>query len=366
MRLLTFILTIIVGLLYRVSIRGRILKRNNFAEDETSLSFLEKVSVIIPARNEERNIRKILERLLVQNVPLHEIIVVNDNSTDRTAEIVKDYSLRFGNVKLVSLEDEPPSGWVGKSWAIWNGVQNSTGEVLIFFDADVEPERNAVQILLTLHSLNGGLISVWPYQRFERFYEHLGMVANFMAIYASNNFEFLKMKPSGAFGPVIVTSRHDYEKTGGHKTIKDSVLEDFKLGRLYIKHGISVKNYLGGDAIKFRMYPGGLKQLFEGFTKNMSAGAITGGVFSFLIAFLWMAGMYSSVVYLFSVKELWKYLAFASLVYILSKPTGDYRWYDAMFYPLHFSFFFIVFMTSIYKTLFVRKVKWRGREVSVR
>lgn len=199
-KLFTFILTIIVDALYRISIKERVLTRDNFAADKIGPFFPETVSVIIPARNEERNIGKILESLVVQNVQLHEIMVVNDNSTDRTTEIVKDYSLRFENVKLVSLEDEPPSGWVDKSWAIWNGVQNSTREVLIFFDADVEPERNAVQILLSLHSLQGGLISVWPYQRFEKFYEHLGMVSNLMAIYASNNFEFLKMKPSGAFG----------------------------------------------------------------------------------------------------------------------------------------------------------------------
>ncbi|ODN29962.1 glycosyl transferase [Fervidobacterium thailandense] len=349
-----------------MSIKGRILKQNNSAEDTNATSFSEKVSVIIPARNEERNIAKILSSLVVQSVQLHEIIVVNDNSTDNTAEIVKDYSLRFKNVKLINLKDEPPSGWVGKSWAIWNGVQGSTGDVLIFFDADVEPGIDAVQVLLTLRSLNGGLISVWPYQRFEKVYEHLGMVSNFMAIYASNNFEFLKMKPSGAFGPVIVTSRQDYERTGGHEAIKDSVLEDIKLGRLYLKHGIPVKNYLGGDIIKFRMYPEGLKQLFEGFTKNMSAGAITGGLFTFLIAFLWMAGMYSSVVYLFNVEGLWKYFVLAVIVYILSKPTGDYRWYDAIFYPIHFFFFLIVFLASLYKTLFIRRVKWRGREVSVK
>lgn len=95
-------------------------------------------------------------------------------------------------------------------------------------DADVEPEEGAIEVLVEIHKKHPGLISVWPYQRFERFYEHLNLVFNLMIVCASNMLGFPSKRPKGAFGPVILTSRRDYMKTGGHAAIKDSVLEDHK------------------------------------------------------------------------------------------------------------------------------------------
>uniref|UniRef100_A0A7C5U4B9 Glycosyltransferase n=1 Tax=Fervidobacterium nodosum TaxID=2424 RepID=A0A7C5U4B9_9BACT len=322
-----------------------------------------KVSVIIPARNEERNIGKILSFLSQQSIPIYEIIVVDDNSWDKTYEIASS----FKNVKVVRLTTEPPKGWVGKSWAIWNGYLSSSGDLLVFMDADVEPSYHAIESLVTQYEKYGGLISVWPYQRFERFYEHLSLTFNFLVVYASNMLGFPSKKPSGVFGPVILTSRKDYEYTGGHEAVRDSVLEDIKLGKLYVNKGIRVTNFIGNGIIKFRMYPEGFKQLFEGFSKNMSSGAISGGFINFLLAFVWIAGFYSSFSnFTFPIWYiLLRHLVFSTLVYILSKSIGGYKWYDALLYPVHFSFFLIVFFYSLYRTVVVRKVTWRGREIDV-
>lgn len=322
-----------------------------------------KISVIIPARNEEKNIGKILSLLKDQSVPIDEIIVVDDNSWDKTYEIASS----FDGVKVIRLTTEPPKGWVGKSWAIWNGYLSSSGDLLVFMDADVEPTPYAIESLIVQYEKHDGLISVWPYQRFERFYEHLNLTFNFLVVYASNMLGFPFKKPSGVFGPVILTSRKDYEYIGGHKAIRDSVLEDIKLGKLYIDKGIRVTNFIGNGIIKFRMYPEGFRQLFEGFSKNMSFGATSGGVINFILAFVWIAGFYSSFSnFTFQAWYIFlRHLMFSTLVYVMSKQLGDYKWYDALLYPLHFSFFLVVFFYSLYKTIIVRKVTWRGREINV-
>ncbi|QIV79285.1 glycosyltransferase [Fervidobacterium pennivorans] len=319
------------------------------------------VSVIIPARNEEKNLSKLLPLLLDQSVRPYEIIIVDDNSTDNTSVVASS----FPNVCVVKLTTEPPKGWIGKSWAIWNGYLNSHGDYLLFLDADVEPSNVFIESLVKIHKKYGGLLSIWPYQRLEKFYEHFTLPFNLMIVYASNNLGFPNKKPSGAFGPVIFTSKKDYQLIGGHEAIKDSVLEDIKLGRLYSEHGLNVSNFLGNHTVKFRMYPLGLKQLFEGFSKNMSSGAITGGWFSFILAILWMFGIYSSMTSIFTFGGILRYFVTSIVLYIMAKPTGEYTFYDALLYPMYYAFFLIVFFNSLYLTIFKKEVYWKGRKIDV-
>ncbi|MGJ8454109.1 glycosyltransferase [Pseudothermotoga sp. U03pept] len=318
------------------------------------------VSVIIPARNEEVNLSKLLALLKTQSYSNMEIIVVNDNSTDRTREFV----LQHEGVRLIDLLDEPPKGWVGKSWACWNGYKSSKGQILIFMDADVEPDQNAIQTLVSLYHVKGGLLAVWPHQRFERFYEHLTLPFNLIVIASIGSFFIFNRRPIGAYGPVIVTSRENYERTKGHSAVRDGVLEDIKLGRLFLKHGLKVNNFLGGKVVRFRMYPLGIKQMFEGFTKNMSLGARSSGVHFFLL-FFWIAGLYSAAVNLFNLKMFFYYFLFALQLFVVGRRTGDYTLLDTVFYPISYGFFLFVFFSSLFKAIFLRKVTWKGRKIDV-
>ena len=328
------------------------------------------ISVIIPARNEEHNIRKVLGTLEAQTYKPKEIIVVNDNSTDKTELIAVSYK----NISVVSLEKDPPPGWIGKPWACWNGYLKSTGDLLLFLDADVELSPKALESLLTEYISNGGMISVWPYQRFERFYEHFTLPFNLIAVSSTNSFSINKRNnpinkrnnPTGAFGPVILTSRKDYEELGGHQSVKDEVVEDLKLGKIYLEKGKNVTNFLGGEIIKFRMYPNGIRQLFEGLTKNMVSGAIHTGIINFLLIFLWFTGIYSSFISPQSrLSHLTYYLLFVFQIYKLIRKTGDYNFLDALIYPAHFSFFLFIFLTSLVKTKIFKSVIWKGRRIDV-
>jgi 4,4'-diaponeurosporenoate glycosyltransferase len=321
------------------------------------------LSVIIPAMNEEHNIGKILNTLKTQNYKPYEIIVVNDNSTDKTVSVVSS----FTDIDTISLKKEPPKGWIGKPWSCWNGYLKSTGDLLLFLDADVELSKEALESLVTEYIKHGGLISVWPYQRFEKFYEHLIMPFNLIAISSINSFSlFQKTHPIGVFGPVILTSRSDYEKTSGHFAVKSQVVEDLKIGKIFLEKGIGVTNILGGEIIKFRMYPKGLKQLFEGLSKNMAFGAIQIGMINFLVLGLWFGGIYSSFFYCLSNAEyLIYYPLFALQIYMLIRKTGNYSFWDVVFYPLHFLFFLMVFLSSIFKKFILRSVTWKGRKINV-
>jgi len=320
-------------------------------------------SVIIPAMNEEQNIRKILSTLKNQDIKPYEIIVVNDHSTDKTESVVS----LFKDIRTVSLKKDPPNGCIGKPWSCWNGYLKSTGSLLLFLDADVELSREALESLFTEYIKHGGLISVWPYQRFKKPYEHLIMPFNLIAISSINSFSiFPKSNPTGVFGPVILTSRSDYEKTGGHLKVKNQIIEDLKIGKIYFEKRISVTNLLGGEIIKFRMYPKGIKQLFEGMTKNIASGAIQIGMLNFLIICLWFGGIYSSFYYgLYKSVYFIYYPLYALQIYMLIKKTGDYSVWDVLFYPLHFLFFLFVFLSSVFKKFILRSVTWKGRRINV-
>ncbi|KAF2956717.1 glycosyl transferase [Marinitoga sp. 38H-ov] len=319
----------------------------------------QKISIIIPARNEEKNIAKILYSIINQCYKPYEIIVVDDSSTDKTHEIVKNFIDKGFEVKLIRLNSDPPKGWNGKSWAIWNGYLNSKGDYLLFLDADVELNKNALEILINYYMKTNGLISVWPYQKLEKFYEHLIFLFNIIIVHGSNMIR--SNKPSGAFGPVILTSRKNYELTRGHEAIKDSVLEDIKLGQLYVKNNINVSNYLGNNIIKFRMYPNGLSQLFEGFTKNISSGSISGGFINLIIALLWIF----SIFHLFFTFNILYYFTIVFLLFFISKDLGDFKWYDYLIFPVHLIFFAITFFYSLYRKIFVHTVTWKGRNIDV-
>lgn len=352
--MLFYVAFLIISLYFLLNKNNALLKSNK------KLGSNYKISVIIPARNEEKNIEKILNSIRNQTLKVHEIIVVDDASEDNTAKVVE----KFQEVKLIQLEDSPKQGWNGKSWAIWNGYLNSSGELLLFVDADVELEREAIETLVEKFNKYKGLISVWPYQRFEKFHEHFTLVFNLVIIYMSNLIGTFSKKPKGAFGPVILTSRKDYEYVGGHKAIRDSVLDDIKLGKLYSKSNINVKNFLGGRYIKFRMYPQNLRQLYEGFSKNMASGSISGGFFNLIIAILWTFGIFSAL-FTFDRYFVYRYFSVVVFLYLLSKNLGDYKWYDYIFFPIHLLFFTVTFFNSLYRKLFLHSVVWKGRKINV-
>ena len=327
-----------------------------------------KVSLIIPARNEEKNIGKLLESISKQKTVPHEVIVVDDNSSDGTAEIASDY-----NVKLVRLESDPPTGWIGKSWACWNGYLNSAGETLVFLDADVELPPEALGTIIDLQELKGGLVSVQPYHRMERFYESFSLVFNLIVVASLGNFMAGERNAPGAFGPCMVCSRSDYSDVGGHETIRSNVLDDIELGRAFRKSGFLVSNTFGGELISFRMYPGGIGEVLKGWGKNFAKGAGSTPPLTLLLMILWITGGFSTFLRLpialgFQIQFIAfiiMYLAYAIQIYLYSRKIGSFSIGHALIFPVYFLFFFYTFIYSGLRTLLFRRVSWKGRDIDV-
>jgi len=215
------------------------------------------VSIIVPMRNEEHSIPTLLKSLQGQLGPVRKLIAVDDGSADNGAALAQQFGAIVVQVPAV------PQGWTGKSWACWTGAVQSSGELLLFLDADTFLEPGGLQRILAAYRNKAGLVTVQPFHVTVKAYEQLSAIFNIVSMAGVNAFTLLgdMLRPHGAFGPCMICSREDYFSTGGHAAVRNKVLEDLALAALFSRNGHSVSCYGGRGAINFRMYPQGLFQL---------------------------------------------------------------------------------------------------------
>lgn len=312
------------------------------------------LSVIIPARNEERNLPTLLRSLASQSVRPGEIVVVDDGSTDRTAEEAR----RLGATVVSS---EPlPDGWRGKAWACWQGAQVATGQLLLFVDADTWFEPDGLG-----HILNGradGVLSVGPYHAVRKPYEQLSAFFNLLMTAGTGAFTLFGGEPNGLFGQMMLTGRKDYWSVRGHEAVKGRILENFYLAEQFRDRGVSLRCVVGKGAFSFRMYPDGLGQLIEGWTKSFASGAAQTSRVLLLLIVMWIVGM---VLCPYVLTQGWAglamYLVYAAQLHLLLSRIGAFRWYTALFYPLPLVFYFVVFTLSVLGSR--TQVTWKGRTI---
>lgn len=345
---------------------GFVLYRNNALPSGTAHGLPpRKVSVVIPARNEELNLPHLLESLRRQTLQPYEIIVVDDCSEDRTRPIAESFGV------TVVAGTTPPPGWTGKNWAVWNGYNRSTGDVLVFLDADIRLAPEALASLLQARERAQGVLSVVPYHRTFKLYEKLAMITNVLGVFAFTS-PFERTNPrKGLYGACIVTSREHYEAVNGHSSIKSEVLDDLFLGSQYMSAGIPVSNYLGRGLVSFRMYPGGLRSELEGFSKSAVLSTSTLRAGTIVPTALWVIGLLLSGGSLFVLPFARDgLLAIGYVVYMLQlayfiRSVGKF---GVLIPVLHVasSIFFIVMMAySAYQVVVLRRVAWKGRHIEV-
>lgn len=326
-------------------------------------------TVIIPARNEESSLPHLLASLRHQTVRPGEILVVDDQSNDRTAAIAR------AEPGVSVIEGRPVlAGWTGKAWACHQAVGLARGSTLVFVDSDVVLERRALEAILGEHRERGGLVSVQPYHRMLRAYERLSALFNligFMGIGSASPGRDAVSR--GAFGPILVTGRTDYDLAGGHEAVRGEIVEDIALARRYTDVGAPVHAFGGGRLARFRMYPGGLGQLIEGWSKNIATGASTVRPARLFLIGFWLTCVLLSVQSLieavagdssmgwFQVAVC--YLLFAGQIGAMLRQVGNFGPITALAYPGPVGIFLVVFVRSTYLTLVRRRVTWRGRAI---
>jgi 4,4'-diaponeurosporenoate glycosyltransferase len=307
------------------------------------------VSVIIPARNEEHNLPTLLRSLASQSLKPQEILVVDDGSTDRTAEVAR----QLGATVMAS---QPlPDGWRGKTWACHQGAQAARGELLLFLDADTWFEPDGLG--KTVSAYEGGAFSIGPYHAVRKAYEQLSLFFNLNMTLAT--------VPHGLFGQILLVDRESYRRVGGHETVQGRVLENSWLAARFHAAGLPVRSVTGKGLASFRMYPNGLRELIEGWTKGFASGAGQTPRVPLLVIVAWIAGlMLAPLGGLVSSDWLrWGvlYLLCGAQVGWFSRRVGAFRWSSALLYPLPLLFFFGVFAWSVARS--GRRVSWKGREI---
>ncbi len=324
-----------------------------------------RLSVVIPARNEAANLPHLLESLRSQTLRPEEIVVVDDGSEDGTGEI----AARYGT-KVVRL-DNLPRGWTGKNWALWNGFRHTTGDLLVFLDADVRLAPRALEALVAARERTGGVISVVPYHVAPRFREKLALVFNLLGIFAfMSPFEANNAR-KGLYGSCIVTAREDYERVNGHAGVRSEVLDDLTLGARYAAAGIPVANFLGYGLVSFRMYPGGLRSAIEGFAKSAALSTSILRRETLLLCALWAIGLFMSELFFF----LWHtplgwllaigYVLYALQLFRLARYAGTFGVLMPALHVLPAWFFAGVMLYSVYQTSLLGRVNWKGRQIRV-
>lgn len=358
-------------------------KRFTLKEPTGKIPNLPFVSVILPARNEELNIGKCLESVLIQNYPVFEVIVIDDQSEDRTRSIAKSYQASHPNLQVVvgkSLMD----GWLGKPWALWQGVQKAHVQSgwYLFLDADTRIAPDALSASVAYAEKEKlDMLCLFPHLECVGFWEKTvqPVMGFFMMLLGAmglvNDVRFKGY--SLAIGQFFLIRRKPYEEVGGHAAVKGDFVEDISLSKLFKKNGLGYRFVRGQDFLSTRMHKG-LDELVEGWSRlifpglNYNVPFWTVAVFCFFtmavmpyILFLWgaclqVAGAGDAKTQSVMILSLIIILISFPPIYLLRTKFNLHPEY-AFTFPVAAVVLLWIFIYSLYSYRIRKRVAWKSR-----
>lgn len=367
------------------------------------------ISVIVPARNEERNIRTCVEALLAQTYPNLEILVVDDRSTDATPRLLAQLQAEAGahgqgpgataaepaavapergsprpSARLRVIQGcELPPGWAGKPHALHQGFLQARGEWLCFVDADTRLHPAAIAVAYAAavrHSAD--LLSLFTRQRLESFWEWViqPIVLTALSVgFSPRRVNDPRYPDAIANGQFILIRRSVYQAVGGHAAIRDSIVEDKALAERVKGQGYRLLLVDGEAVAETRMYTS-LAEIWEGWTKNIYLGlrdrlsllllGAFGALLALSAAFLLPFWPIAGLIWAWKSATPWSWLvplqALLVWLYLLfwrhrvAAHLGIPRW-SILFTPLGAALFAAMMFTSAWNVLSGRGVRWKGR-----
>lgn len=230
------------------------------------------VSVLIPARDEESNLTANLPALLC-DARVGEVLVLDDGSTDGTAEVVRRFAATDPRVRLLTGQPLPP-GWTGKTWACHQLAAAATHDLLLFCDADVRLAPGAVPaIVAEAAKQNSAVFSVFPRQQTNSVGERLlvPLIDDVLLCFLPHDLLDAPVPAAAtANGQLLMFHRHAYDRLGGHAAVRGAIVEDVRLALNTRRAGLRLGLALGGSAVTARMYDG-YAATVRGFAKSLRA-----------------------------------------------------------------------------------------------
>ncbi|MCX6005050.1 MAG: glycosyltransferase [Chloroflexi bacterium] len=244
-------------------------------------------SVLVPARNEEDNIGKCVNTLLAQDYPDFQVMVLDDNSTDRTWEILQEIADK--DKRLTILKGKPlPDDWLGKHWACHQLAQASDGELLLFVDADTWHQPDMLRCAVAaLVGENAALISALPRQIIVTWSEILSIPAFYLGMLSGVPLGLTRLQRNpllfSVLGQFLLFKRSTYEAVGGYASVRQNIVDDIAIGRKVHSMGMVYRLLDGNDQVLCRMYRN-FDQLWKGLTKSTFASF---NFDPFFLVFMW-------------------------------------------------------------------------------
>ena len=354
---------LVVGLLFYTTMRNKpIFSGTAFQDAEITYPSL---SIVIPACNEEESIEQTVTRLLNQDYPNLELIVVNDRSTDSTGAILTELDTKYSKLKVVTIADLPPN-WLGKNHAIHQGCKHATGEWILLTDADIMFSPDSLKKTLS-YSLENKLdhLTILP-DIVNRGFFFRGFFSLFMFMMTIT---FATKKFAG-FGPFNLLKRSVYEVIGGYEAISMFVMDDLSLGQLISEKGYKQNFGYSKGLISVKFYDN-LTGIFKGFEKNFFAST-NYGVIAMLIMCCFLIFLHAyPFVGIFVGPPFARVLCSVPLITLFVIYHYGNRYIDApavnfFIHPISALLYIGVLLNSMVKTLRRGGINWRGTFYSLK
>ncbi len=350
---------------------------------ENKLESAPKVSVILPARNEEEFIGKCLDSLIDQDYKNYEIVVIDDSSEDSTGKIISEYAKK--NSKIIPVSARPkPDGWMGKNWACMEGYRKSTGELLLFTDADTNHSKNVISLAVAhLISLDLDALSAIPKMLTFDFWTKitLPMISTFLHTrFSALNVNNPSKKTGYFFGSFFILRKKTYEEVGMHEGVKQEIIEDGALGKKVKEAGHKMR-MVRGDHLIEAIWARDKSTLWNALKRlmiplylqsgNIAIGIFFAVLFLLFVPFPVLAASIAIPSDAISSKILFVSAAIASiLIYIggtIEAKIGlQLRFVHAVFAPIGSLVVVLGFLSGLLQAKSTSSVTWRGRSYSMK
>jgi hypothetical protein len=323
------------------------------------------VSVLIPARNEEKNIPNILCDLQNQAYRNIEVIVFNDMSDDRTAEIVAGFGKEDNRIRIIN-STALPEGWTGKNYACHSLADAASGEYFLFIDADVRLSGKIICDMIHMAEKKGlSLISIFPKQMTVSVGEKISVPDMNLILLTLLPLVFVRKLSfpslSAANGQFMFFRSGEYREIKPHAKLRDDKVEDIGISRLFKRNNLRIACLTGNSTVECRMYTG-LCEAIEGFSKNV--GAFFGN--SLILAFLfWLVTTlgFIPVLVLTPLPLFMLYILLFFMVRILVAIASEQEAVENLLYCIPMQFILGIFIYKAILNKYSGGYVWKGRKV---